>query len=352
MKKRSASQSGGTNHNGTGTGALPPLAPPQAAGTALTAAAVAGAGGAGTHKGRRGLKKEISSASLSSLAISEVDISSGKGETINGGGSGGGGGGVHPLSIGHLILVSYRDGSHRTAKVVERVIPTTPMGSIQYYVHYHDFNRRMDEWIDPNRIVATEGIVVDDAHHHGAEPSQGPSKRANTGKGSSGGTPTNDGVKNSVGGTSGSAITTIAELGYDEHEGLDESSLIEHEEITKVKNIANVLLGKYKMECWYFSPFPKEYHPNGPVDCLYFCEFTLRFFKTKNELIRYQNHANLPRHPPGTEIYRDSKVSMFELDGAVEKIYCQNLCYFAKLFLDHKVCYKYLFCKFVLTLLH
>ena len=41
----------------------------------------------------------------------------------------------------------------------------------------------------------------------------------------------------------------------------------------------------------------------------------------------------------GNEIYRDESVSMFELDGAVEKIYCQNLCYFAKLFLDHKTLY-------------
>jgi histone acetyltransferase MYST1 len=27
---------------------------------------------------------------------------------------------------------------------------------------------------------------------------------------------------------------------------------------------------------------------------------------------------------------------MFEVDGAKKKIYCQNLCYLAKLFLDHK----------------
>lgn len=49
----------------------------------------------------------------------------------------------------------------------------------------------------------------------------------------------------------------MAELEHDEHEGLDEASLLEHEEITKVKNVANVLFGKYIMECWYFSPFPK-----------------------------------------------------------------------------------------------
>jgi histone acetyltransferase MYST1 len=30
---------------------------------------------------------------------------------------------------------------------------------------------------------------------------------------------------------------------------------------------------------------------------------------------------------------------MFEVDGLDEKIYCQNLCYIAKLFLDHKTLY-------------
>jgi hypothetical protein len=30
---------------------------------------------------------------------------------------------------------------------------------------------------------------------------------------------------------------------------------------------------------------------------------------------------------------------MFEVDGSEQKHYCQNLCYFAKLFLDHKTLY-------------
>jgi histone acetyltransferase MYST1 len=66
----------------------------------------------------------------------------------------------------------------------------------------------------------------------------------------------------------------------------------------------------------------------------------MRFFSTKDELVRYQSRPELPRHPPGIEIYRDSNVSMFEVDGAVEKIYCQNLSYLAKLFLDHKTLFE------------
>lgn len=30
---------------------------------------------------------------------------------------------------------------------------------------------------------------------------------------------------------------------------------------------------------------------------------------------------------------------MFEVDGSVNKIYCQNICLLAKLFLDHKTLY-------------
>jgi len=71
--------------------------------------------------------------------------------------------------------------------------------------------------------------------------------------------------------------TTVGELEHDEHEGLDDAALKEHEEVTKIKNIRNVLFGKYRMECWYFSPFPKEFYPDGPVDFLYFVNLLFDF---------------------------------------------------------------------------
>merc|ERR1712194_929438 len=63
-------------------------------------------------------------------------------------------------------------------------------------------------------------------------------------------------------------------------------------------------------------------------------------FSRKQEIRRFQ--SRLPadrRHPPGNEIYRSGNLSMFEVDGYQERIYCQNLCYIAKLFLDHKTLY-------------
>mmetsp|Transcript_32400 Transcript_32400/g.73222 ORF Transcript_32400/g.73222 Transcript_32400/m.73222 type:complete len:356 (-) Transcript_32400:586-1653(-) len=132
--------------------------------------------------------------------------------------------------------------------------------------------------------------------------------------------------------------TVVADMEHDEHEGIDEASLKEHEEVTKVKNVRTIELGRHVMECWYFSPFPKEYYPNGFVDRLYFCEFSLRYFAHKSELARYQARG-VDRHPPGNEIYRKDGLSMFEVDGAENKEYCESLCYMAKLFLDHKTLY-------------
>jgi MOZ/SAS family/RNA binding activity-knot of a chromodomain/MYST family zinc finger domain len=160
-------------------------------------------------------------------------------------------------------------------------------------------------------------------------------------------------------------LATVQAVEFDEHEGMDEASLREHEEVTKIKNIGFLELGQYQMETWYYSPLPKELiHGNketmpmasttgssqswnnaattGFLPVLYVCEFTLRMFARKRELQRFQRTI-LPkdRHPPGNEIYRDDKnrLSMFEVDGSEERTYAQNLCYIAKLFLDHKTLY-------------
>jgi len=389
----------------------------------------------------------------------------------------------HPFEVGHYLVVAYRDNSPRLAKIVA-VTGNKNDKAWQYYVHYFDFNRRMDEWIKLDRIVklpseanplGQERVEREAALHQlkhpqpgapaaapqegnmtrtasgnslaaaataaaaaaasptaanavpsvtpgtesprgggrprgvkkrqredeeegekgdgedddeeedeeeeedaeeeedddeeardsdDADSPRGPVRGGGGGYGGGGGggggyaglrksTPfsagwsqqrrklAGDGSGGEGGGGAGDddrtdGPTTIDQLEHDEHEGLDAAQLLEHEEWTKIKNIQYVSFGREKTECWYFSPFPKEFHPDGPVECLYFCEYTMRFFCTREELVHYQSKPNLPRHPPGNEIYRDSKVSMFEIDGAQEKVYSQNLCYYAKLFLDHK----------------
>ena len=105
----------------------------------------------------------------------------------------------------------------------------------------------------------------------------------------------------------------------------------------KVKNFDYIVIGKYKIKAWYFSPIPKEYHVS---DTLYICDFCLSFFGLQMEYEYHMAHCKV-YHPPGNEIYRSKEhnidISVFEVDGYKEPIYCQNVAYLAKFFLDHKM---------------
>ncbi|XP_015270016.1 PREDICTED: histone acetyltransferase KAT6B isoform X3 [Gekko japonicus] len=93
--------------------------------------------------------------------------------------------------------------------------------------------------------------------------------------------------------------------------------------------------GKYEIQTWYSSPYPQEY---SKLSKLFLCEFCLKYMKSKNILLRHSKKCDW-FHPPANEIYRRKDLSVFEVDGNMSKIYCQNLCLLAKLFLDHKTLY-------------
>jgi histone acetyltransferase MYST1 len=110
----------------------------------------------------------------------------------------------------------------------------------------------------------------------------------------------------------------------------------EHSELTKVKNIQCIRLGKWEVDCWYFSPYPDEFC----VDLLYICEFTLKYFRRESSYLRHLQQCR-SRCPPGRRVYHDpvDRLDIYEVDGRDHKEYCQNLCLLSKLFLDHKTLY-------------
>ena len=206
-----------------------------------------------------------------------------------------------PLDIGARVQCKWRDGQMYPVRVIER--RAGPKGKeaqeeYEYYVHYEQFNRRLDTWV----TIAEMDLST-------AEQDEPGKKRKHE------------------------------DAHDEEHAEFDPNALREHEEVTKVRNILKVELGRHEMDTWYFSPFPPEY-----TTCkkLFFCEFTLNFFKRKEQLQRHLRKTEM-YHPPGDEIYRNESrgktTAFFEIDGKKEKIFCQNLCYLAKLFLDHKTLY-------------
>ncbi|XP_044727945.1 histone acetyltransferase Tip60 [Chrysoperla carnea] len=251
-----------------------------------------------------------------------------------------------------------------------------------YYVHYIDFNKRLDEWVTEENLDTRK---VQFPRRDGTSNTTGvstPQKKHIGGGG--GGSGNFSSVPNSTdrlsvkqevsrpssplgsssdssGLMNGSAVlaaalqkkmnrkrkgTTIEN--EDSQEALNAAtggqsgprmsgSMVSHHDdiVTRMKNVEMIELGRHRIKPWYFAPYPQEM---VHLPCIYICEFCLKYRKSRKCLERHLDKCNL-RHPPGNEIYRKSSISFFEIDGRKNKCYAQNLCLLAKLFLDHKTLY-------------
>lgn len=63
-----------------------------------------------------------------------------------------------------------------------------------------------------------------------------------------------------------------------------------NEQITKIKYIDCVQMGRYEMDAWYFSPYPEEY---GKQPKLWICEYCLKYMKLERTF-RYHLVGTLP----------------------------------------------------------
>eukprot|EP01080_Neovahlkampfia_damariscottae_P010400 gene10400-2929_t len=209
--------------------------------------------------------------------------------------------------IGSKCLALWRDDKYHEITIIEK---KKENDQELFYVHYNEYDRRLDEWISKDKIKEKEDLPEIQ------EESQEDSERK---------------------------ITRNMKRKYneihnknDDHDPHHAALEKEHEEVTKVKNIETIEFGKYEVDTWYFSPYPEDF--TKETKKLFICEFCLKYMKTSKTLERHKAKCDL-RHPPGDEIYRNENLSVFEIDGKKQKIYCQNLCLIAKLFLDHKTLY-------------
>lgn len=224
---------------------------------------------------------------------------------------------------------------------------------IEYYIHYENHDRRLDEWITADRFVwntlERNYGKTSHGHGHGGHPpaaaaaavSQGDGKDATGSSSDKAGrrlSRKNSGSVGAVGEAATATPTATKTTGGNWRptaaDGLQELER-EHHEITKVKNIEKIFMGGAEVDCWYYSPYPDEYQPS-PM--LYVCEFCLKYMRKRKTFLKHKSCCP-HRTPPGREIYRERGLSVFEIDGKEQKVYCQNLCLLAKLFLDHKTLY-------------
>lgn len=222
-----------------------------------------------------------------------------------------------PLELGTNAQCKWRDTEFHDCQIIDRRMkPGTDI--YEYYVHYSSFNRRLDEWVEFERFDL-KALAKAEAKRLARKAA---SERANHASRAKSERKRKDSKKRRPTANKEKATTKNVEKQEEKKK----------EEAAKVKNIQTIVIGRYAIDTWYYSPFPAEY---STYSTLYFCEFCLKFVRSPEALQRHCNRCFL-RHPPGIEIYRKDDVSMFEVDGATNRMYCQNLCYIAKLFLDHK----------------
>uniref|UniRef100_A0A1I7YWR4 Histone acetyltransferase n=1 Tax=Steinernema glaseri TaxID=37863 RepID=A0A1I7YWR4_9BILA len=175
-----------------------------------------------------------------------------------------------------------------------------------YYVHYHSRDRRMDRWLPSWKFIKRI-----------------PSETANLPTG---------------------PVRTRSKTRFAQefsHEPKDPKSMSakdasiekEWQELTKIKLVEAVRFSKHIIETWYYSPYPEIYTQNGII---LICEFCLLYTFDIVEFHCHKGKACKKRKPPGTEIYRKDKLTVFKVNGHEDKFYCRSLCLLGKLFLDHK----------------
>ncbi|WFD04519.1 histone acetyltransferase [Malassezia obtusa] len=207
---------------------------------------------------------------------------------------------------------------------------------IDYYVHYCEFNKRLDEWVPSAKLILSREMEWPKPPEPSAATKHTKRKVV-------------QGVR-SVPGAQEAGAQPDGEVQVTEEDKKDEGFSKEKEveklrtsgsmtqcasEVSRVKNLNMLQMGKHQIEAWYFSPYPVEY---AHIDCLYLCEMCLSYFPSEQLLKRHRRKCTL-LHPPGNEIYRSDDISFFEIDGRRQKTWCRNLCLLSKCFLDHKTLY-------------
>ncbi|XP_037669859.1 histone acetyltransferase KAT8 isoform X2 [Choloepus didactylus] len=203
------------------------------------------------------------------------------------------------VEIGETYLCRRPDSTWHSAEVIQSRV-NDQEGREEFYVHYVGFNRRLDEWVDKNRLALTKTVkdaVQKNSEKYLSELAEQPERKITR----------NQKRKHDE-------INHVQKT-YAEMDPTTAALEKEHEAITKVKYVDKIHIGNYEIDAWYFSPFPEDY---GKQPKLWLCEYCLKYMKYEKS---YRFHLGQCqwRQPPGKEIYRKSNISVYEVDGKDHK---------------------------------
>jgi len=190
------------------------------------------------------------------------------------------------------------------------------------YCHYLDYDRRNDEWVPLHRIsllTHDEEDTKDEAVVGSASSAVTKHKR-----------------RLELSPEGGDRYRHQHHRGASSGHAMDPSLFAlleaEREDITKVKNIPTIQLGRWEIEAWYYSPYPKFVSGHS----LYICEYTLKYTKNRAAWLQHRKQCKA-RSPPGKQIYEEGNVSLWEVDGSEQQVDLCCIFFFLK---KQKKCMK------------
>ncbi|KAG0325596.1 K(lysine) acetyltransferase [Dissophora globulifera] len=216
------------------------------------------------------------------------------------------------------------------------------------YVHYEGTDKRLDEWVDIQRLKPLAS-QPDDKGSSTEDTDAGSQRDKSQTSSMSSLDPAVDGARSKrkiVKDEATMLIESIKPLSYKRtsETALDNRSASFHghhghehddEEVPRVRNVEWILYAGYDIATWYYSPFPEEYQ-----DCqrLFICEYCLKYIRQVESFMNHTKNCKRKR-PPGVVVYSKGVNKIYKVDGRTNKLYCQNLSLLAKLFLDNKTLY-------------
>lgn len=113
---------------------------------------------------------------------------------------------------------------------------------------------------------------------------------------------------------------------------------IQKYEVQYIRNIEFIEFEEYYIRTWYPSPYPEEYINNRKI---FICDTCLKYYSSRKHLNAHLSKPHKHNFPPGFEIYRDTidentQISIFEIKGSKNAMFCQCLCLLGRLFLEDK----------------
>ncbi|KAK9457673.1 acyl-CoA N-acyltransferase [Dipodascopsis uninucleata] len=108
------------------------------------------------------------------------------------------------------------------------------------------------------------------------------------------------------------------------------------------RNVKTVVFGEdLEFDAWFSSPpyYTEEQQKKSPVpylEKLYVCNKCFKYTSVASDMGNHLLGCTSSFKTPGKLIYCNNQFSIREIDGEAEKLYCQCLCMFGKLFVDTK----------------